>query len=133
MRKFVYSKDMKLRLYRIREALNLTQAEMSLELGHARAFINGLESQPNGKLTESVALAICAIYGVSYDYLVFGEGPMFELDKVRRKRMHDAFSQLAEPLQECVIDFAEFLLSRHEKVPGQDAPESEMKPESKLK
>lgn len=64
------------RVKEARQSLNLSQVEFASGLGWSRGVIANFE----GHLTEPNELQlrlICKVYGVSYEYLAFGEGTLF--------------------------------------------------------
>ena len=60
----------------IRKTLNLTMEKFGEKLGVGKTAISRIEKGINN-LTEQMALSICREYNVNYDYLIYGEGDMF--------------------------------------------------------
>lgn len=68
--------DISERIKAIRKAVNLNQTDFGSRIGLKQSTITGYENGtriPN----ESVNLSICREFGISYIYLVEGEGEMF--------------------------------------------------------
>lgn len=65
------------RIRAIRKELNLTLEKFGERLGVGRGAISAIELG-NRNLTDQMARAICREYNVSYDYLINGEGEMFD-------------------------------------------------------
>lgn len=65
------------RVKSVRSTLDLTLDKFGEKLGVKKAALSAIE---NGKrnLTEQMAKSICREYNVSYDYLIYGEGEMFD-------------------------------------------------------
>ena len=64
------------RVKEIRKALGLTLEKFGKKLGVGKTAISKIEKNERS-LTEQMALAICREYNVNYDYLIYGEGEMF--------------------------------------------------------
>ena len=65
------------RVREIRKSLNLTLEKFGEKLGVKKNAISQLENERNS-LTDQMAKSICREYNVNYDYLVYGEGEMFD-------------------------------------------------------
>lgn len=65
------------RIKEIRKALGLTQEKFGKQLGMKSNSISQLEKGVNN-LTDQMAKAICREYNVNYDFLIYGEGDMFD-------------------------------------------------------
>lgn len=65
------------RIREIRKELNLTLEKFGERLGVGRGAISAIELG-NRNLTDQMARSICREYNVSYDYLINGEGEMFD-------------------------------------------------------
>lgn len=65
------------RIRLIRKELNLTLEKFGEKLGVGKTAISKLEKGERS-LTDQMARAICREYNVSYDYLINGEGKMFD-------------------------------------------------------
>lgn len=65
------------RVREIRKELNLTLEKFGEKLGVGKTAISKIEKGENS-LTDQMLKAICREYNVSYDYLVNGEGEMFD-------------------------------------------------------
>lgn len=65
------------RVNAVRGTLSLTLEEFGKKLGVTKTTISRIEKGVNN-LTEQMAVAICREYSVNYDYLVNGEGEMFD-------------------------------------------------------
>jgi transcriptional regulator with XRE-family HTH domain len=68
------------RLKQVREALNLTQVEMSEKIGlKSKSYLGVVES---GKqfLSFDLLVKICDTFNISTDYLIYGVGSMFRQD-----------------------------------------------------
>ena len=65
------------RIKTIRKTLGLTLEKFGEKLGVTKVAISNIEKE-NRNLTEQMALAICREYNVNYDYLMAGDGEMFD-------------------------------------------------------
>ena len=65
------------RVKEIRKSLNLTLEKFGEKLGVGKTAISNIE-KGNRNLTEQMAKAICREYNVNYDFLIYGEGEMFD-------------------------------------------------------
>lgn len=65
------------RVKEIRKTLDLTMEKFGEKLGVGKTAISNIESG-NRNLTEQMAKSICREYNVNYDYLMYGEGEMFD-------------------------------------------------------
>ena len=65
------------RVREIRKALELTLEKFGEKLGVGKTAISKLEKDER-KLTDQMAKAICREYNVNYDYLIYGDGEMFD-------------------------------------------------------
>ncbi len=65
------------RVRKIRKALNLTLEKFGMKLGVGKQAISKIEKGENS-LTDQMAISICREYNVNYDYLMNGEGEMFD-------------------------------------------------------
>lgn len=65
------------RVREIRKSLDLTLDKFGKTLGVTKQTISRIENGINN-LTDQMALAICREYNVSYDFLIYGEGEMFD-------------------------------------------------------
>lgn len=65
------------RVKEIRKTLDLTMEKFGDKLGVGKTAISNIE-KGNRNLTEQMAKAICREYNVNYDYLMYGEGEMFD-------------------------------------------------------
>ena len=64
------------RVLEIRKALDLTMDKFGEKLGVKKSAISKVE-KGRVNLSDQMALAICREYNVNYDYLMNGEGEMF--------------------------------------------------------
>ena len=65
------------RVKAIRKTLELTLEKFGEKLGVRKNTISQIENGRNS-LSEQMAKSICREYNVNYDYLVYGEGEMFD-------------------------------------------------------
>lgn len=65
------------RVREIRKELNLTLEKFGEKLGVGKTAISKIEKGENS-LTDQMLKSICREYNVSYDYLMNGEGEMFD-------------------------------------------------------
>lgn len=65
------------RVREIRKALKLTLEKFGGNLGVGKGAISAIETGARN-LTEQMAVSICREYNVNYDYLMNGEGEMFD-------------------------------------------------------
>lgn len=65
------------RVREIRKALSLTLEKFGEKLGVGKGAISKIEKDDRN-LTEQMAVSICREYNVNYDYLMNGEGEMFD-------------------------------------------------------
>lgn len=65
------------RVRQIRKALDLTLEKFGERLGVGKTAFSKIEKGERS-LTDQMALAICREYNVNYDYLIYGDGEMFD-------------------------------------------------------
>lgn len=65
------------RVNEVRKSLGLTLEKFGEKLGVTKTTISRIEKGVNN-LTDQMAISICREYNVNYDYLVYGEGEMFD-------------------------------------------------------
>lgn len=65
------------RVKEIRKSLDLTLEKFGKKLGVTKTTISRIEKGINN-LTEQMTISICREYNVNYDYLIRGEGDMFD-------------------------------------------------------
>lgn len=65
------------RVNEVRKSLGLTLEKFGEKLGVTKTTISRIEKGVNN-LTDQMAISICREYNVNYDYLVYGEGKMFD-------------------------------------------------------
>lgn len=66
------------RVKEIRKELDLTLEKFGEKLGVTKVAISNIE-KGNRNLTDQMAKSICREYNVNYDYLIYGEGEMFDV------------------------------------------------------
>lgn len=110
-RKYEYTPDMNHRFFLIRTALGKTQKEMGEPFGYSRATFSKLE-QTGFKVEQKIVALMCSVYDVSYDYLVYGEGPMFNTETAERKAWTNLYDALPKPYKEMATMMMQGLLDR---------------------
>lgn len=65
------------RVNEVRKSLGLTLEKFGEKLGVTKTTISRIEKGVNN-LTDQMAKSICREYNVNYDYLMYGEGEMFD-------------------------------------------------------
>lgn len=65
------------RVKEIRKELDLTLERFGEKLGVTKVAISNIE-KGNRNLTDQMAKSICREYNVNYDFLMYGEGDMFD-------------------------------------------------------
>jgi transcriptional regulator with XRE-family HTH domain len=65
------------RVNEVRKSLGLTLEKFGEKLGVTKTTISRIEKGVNN-LTGQMAISICREYNVNYDYLMYGEGEMFD-------------------------------------------------------
>lgn len=65
------------RVKEIRQTLDLTMEKFGQKLGVQRSAISKIE-KGHVSLSEQMAKSICREYNVNYDYLLYGDGDMFD-------------------------------------------------------
>ena len=65
------------RVNEVRKSLGLTLEKFGEKLGVTKTTISRIEKGVNN-LTYQMAISICREYNVNYDYLMYGEGEMFD-------------------------------------------------------
>lgn len=65
------------RVKEIRKELDLTLEKFGEKLGVTKVAISNIE-KGNRNLTDQMAKSICREYNANYDYLMYGEGEMFD-------------------------------------------------------
>lgn len=65
------------RVNEVRKSFGLTLEKFGERLGVTKTTISRIEKGVNN-LTDQMAISICREYNVNYDYLMYGEGEMFD-------------------------------------------------------
>ena len=65
------------RVNEVRKSIGLTLEKFGEKLGVTKTTISRIEKGVNN-LTDQMAISICREYNVNYDYLMYGEGEMFD-------------------------------------------------------
>ena len=65
------------RIKEIRKTLDLTLDKFGEKLGVTKQTVSRIENGVNN-VTDQMARSVCREYNVSYDYLMYGEGEMFD-------------------------------------------------------
>lgn len=65
------------RIKEIRKTLNLTLDKFGEKLGVTKQTVSRIENGVNN-VTDQMARSVCREYNVNYDYLMYGEGEMFD-------------------------------------------------------
>ena len=65
------------RVNEVRKSLGLTLEKFGERVGVTKTTISRIEKGVNN-LTDQMAISICREYNVNYDYLMYGEGEMFD-------------------------------------------------------
>ena len=65
------------RVNEVRKSLGLTLEKFGEKLGVTKTTISRIEKGVNN-LTDQMAISICREYNANYDYLMYGEGEMFD-------------------------------------------------------
>ena len=65
------------RVREVRKSLNMTLDKFGEKLGVKKAAISAIENG-NRNITEQMVKSICREYNVNYDYLMYGEGDIFD-------------------------------------------------------
>ena len=65
------------RLKEIRKTLDLTLDKFGEKLGVTKQTVSRIENGVNN-VTDQMARSVCREYNVNYDYLMYGEGEMFD-------------------------------------------------------
>lgn len=100
---YICTAEMSNRFYLVRNALNKTQKEMGPALGYSQSLFSRIESPTTCKVEKKLILLMCAMYDVNYDYLVNGEGPMFNVDKQERRAWMHMYDALPEPYKDMIL------------------------------
>ena len=65
------------RVKEIRKALGLTLEKFGKEIGVTKSTISNIENDKRS-LTDQMIISICREHNVNYDYLIYGDGEMFD-------------------------------------------------------
>lgn len=114
MSEFISTREMHRRLYEIRTALNLSQRAMAKKMGYSNSFYNKIESHEDAEISLRTVMAICHTFNVNYDYLVHGEGPMFNEEDIQAQDVISRYQALSEPYKRCLREYLAFLSLRSE-------------------
>ena len=108
---YEYTPEMNNRFYLIRTALGKAQKEMGPPLGYSPATFSKLEKK-GFKVERKIVILMCAVYDVSYDYLVYGKGPMFNSEIAERKAWTNLYDALPKPYKKMATMMMQGLLDR---------------------
>jgi len=103
------------RIRELRKHLGLTQAEFGRRIGIIQGHLTGIEREKKN-VTQKTLKVICAVYGVSEEWLENGRGEMFlqSTDK-KMKRIIRFFNELNSEFQDCILKQLECLLELQQK------------------
>ena len=91
------------RVRAIRKALGLTLDTFGVTVGVTKQTISRIENSKSN-LTDQMAKAICREYNVNYDYLIYGDGEMF--DDLPQTTLDELFQQYhLDDLDRQIIEF----------------------------
>ena len=65
------------RVREIRKALGLTLEEFGEKVGVKKQTVSRIENGVNN-ITDQMSISICREFNVNYDYLIYGDGDMFD-------------------------------------------------------
>lgn len=105
------SPEMRMRFYKIREAVGVSQREMSKRMGLSSSFYGKLETG-SGKITESTLIAIRYIFGVRPEYLYGGKEPIFDQSATDIQEITNIYKILSPAHKKCLLEYSRFLLGR---------------------
>jgi transcriptional regulator with XRE-family HTH domain len=113
-----------LRVKQIRKALHMTQVEFANGIGLGQSSIGMIERSLQPISSQGVK-ALCAVYGVNEDWLLYGKGDMFIKDNALLKRLSRqyalkddevellaTFLELPEQTRRSVIDFGHAFIQK---------------------
>ncbi|NLO85617.1 MAG: hypothetical protein GX096_09345 [Clostridiales bacterium] len=78
-----------------------------MSMGYSGVHWNKIDG--NGNAKESFVIFVCRTYHVNYDYLVYGEGSMFNTLSLLDEQILNTSSKLSKCNKEVVLEFAEFI------------------------
>lgn len=110
--KYICTPEMSNRFYLIRRALNKSQKEMGPALGYSQSLYSRLENSVGCKVEKKLILLMCSLFDVNYDYLVNGEGPMFNSEKADRRAWMNLYDTLPKPYKDMFAVMTQALLDK---------------------
>ena len=81
---------------------------------YSDSYFGRLESHADVNITERMAWHICSTFRVRYDYLVFGEEPMFKEYDMEMEQIAHRYEGMTETYKKFVRDFVEFAAQKSE-------------------
>ena len=84
---------------------------MGPAMGYSQSTYSKLENR-GYPIELKIVLLMCAVYGVSYDYLVYGEGPMFDDEDVERRAWMNLYEALPKLYREMMSSMMNAFLEK---------------------
>ena len=82
---------------------------MGAQIGYSDAYYGKIE-RPGSSIGANIVIAVCHVFNVRYDYLVYGKGPMFDIKDQQQKELDEKFAQMNEPRRAFLLRYADMLL-----------------------
>ncbi|MDR0721219.1 MAG: helix-turn-helix domain-containing protein [Treponema sp.] len=106
--------DMKSRLTKLRETLELTKSKFAEKLGLTYPAISLIESGRNALTDQNINL-ICLTFKVNETWLRTGRGPMFNQAVPGEGELLDIFRKLSPHMRQSILKITQDLLEAQEK------------------
>ncbi|MDO4355491.1 MAG: hypothetical protein Q4E13_03125 [Clostridia bacterium] len=114
MKQYDCTPEMHERLFAIRNALHLSQRAMGNRMGFSDSFYGKLELRDK-TISEKAVISICNEFHVRREYLLSGEGAMFDDQESAVAKLTQIYSELPETYQQYLLEYAEYLSDKHQK------------------
>jgi transcriptional regulator with XRE-family HTH domain len=104
------------RIRAVRKQLDINQGEFARRIGLTQAAMSMIEVGKS-RLTEKNIRLICTTFNINETWFRTGEGPMFASSAPLEKELIGIFRRLTPDTQEFLMEMAQNLLERQEKLP----------------
>jgi transcriptional regulator with XRE-family HTH domain len=103
------------RIRAVRKQLGINQGEFARRIGLTQTAMSMIEVGKS-RLTEKNIKLICATFNINETWFRTGKGPMFASSVPLEKELIDIFRRLTPDTQEFLMEMAQNLLERQEKL-----------------
>ncbi len=102
------------RIKQLRSFLNLSQLNFAKQISIGQSSLGEIETGVR-KVNDRIIQLICSQFNVNKDWIRFGTGDMFNVQKpdIRLEHLIEIYNQLDQPLQNYLVEQSELLFKLH--------------------